>query len=505
MKSKNLLAAFGLAAVASFAVALGVSVNKNAEPVHADADTWMINASVDMGSYLTGLDGFNANSVVFRCGLDGSGGWAEASMYPSGVSNIYNVNLSFADGFTFNRIQVKFSQGGAEKYSVTCVQSGSKASHSQSYYLTAEGTDTEAWDGGNWKASSGAVALTFKYGESTLEATEDIPNKRFICSNVSLEANASKYLTFRYRSSWEHLYDTLTDSAKDYINPSYGAGWVSIKTAGNYDIILKNNGGDNGILDLKLRQSSESYIYYVTQSSSETVDYIYTYGNDESFGAWPGTKVTEVEGVVELFGDSEDFKFNHSGYEGSKNRRVYKIPLTIGYPKDDQVIFNYYVGDKDPANSQSENMTIEGGCAYFWTSTTNWRNPNDGVALEYIVKVEAARKAAADGSICGISTAKAKELYDEYAALLAPQKNIINQCQLYTWTDNTKTAKADITYDQVMHRIGVIGGVVADSAFVSIGFMKQSNTATFVIVAVIAGTFTIGLGLFFVSRKARRQ
>ena len=505
MKLKSLLVAFGLAAATSFAIALGVSANQNAKPVHAEGETWMINASVDMGTYLTGLDGFDDSNLLFRCGMDGKGDWAEAKMYPSGSPHVYNVNIAFGDAFAFNRIQVKFKQGEADKYSVAYSISGSKETHYQAYYLTASGEGVGAWEGDNWKVSGNGCELGFEYDEVPFDITEDIPNRRFICSNVELENNYSKYFNFYYRHSWNFLYDSLTNSAKEYIGASYADNWISFKTAGHYDIILKSDGADGGILDFKLRESSESYIYYVTQSSSATEDYIYTYGADEAFGAWPGTKVKSVPGVVELFGDSEDFKFNHSSYDGSKNRRVYKIPLTIGYPKDDHVIFNYYAGPENPSNSKTDNMIIEAGCAYFWTAVSNWRNPNDGIALDFITKVEAARKAAASESICSLTTEKAKELYDEYNALYAAPKNIINQCELYTWTDNTKTAKANVSYGDVMNRIGIIGGVVVESAYVSVNFMENSNTTTFTVVAVIAGALAVGLGLFFVAKKTRRQ
>lgn len=209
--------------------------------------------------------------------------------------------------------------------------------------------------------------------------------------------------------------------------------YFSINEDGVYDIFIlnecKDNGaGNKGIVEvIKHEDSSSDYIYYVTQSSSASGDYLYTYGShggSEEFGSWPGTAIASIPGVKEYFTDSGDFKYHGSdGY--AFNRAVYKIPVITGYPHNDMLIINNGVG------AQSSAMGIA-DYGYYWVSGSSFRDADDGLAFEVIIAAEELRKVVTDESVCAADPIAAGDIYDFYDALTSNQKALVDGSQVYT-------------------------------------------------------------------------
>lgn len=242
---------------------------------------------------------------------------------------------------------------------------------------------------------------------------------------------------------------------------------------------------------------ADSYVYYVTGSKEATTNYIYSYGGDEQFGAWPGTKITTVANVQEVHGVMS--------FQGTE-QLIYKIPYAKT-ANDSHIILN--VGSN---SSQTSNMLLVEHSAYWWSSDAEYHNDDAGAALELILAVEAKRNAVvgvsgfADYSICGVSAADAATLYNRYYALSDDVKAYIDVSTTYTYKGTSTSEQENVLYAQIMQQLKAIalaGGQTVSGASRTLG-VAQILTNNYVWVIVLASIITISsAGLYFFIRKRK--
>lgn len=495
MKLKHVFTSLGLATVMALGVGTALAHRQKAmTPAKADADTWMINFSLGVGA----LNGnFDEDSLYLHTYTDGVGNDKYFQMYRiRSEANYFQVNATFSDSYTFDRVQFKYTEndGAVTRWATPFSYGTSKAEHFVCVYCNANTS------GDDWSFTCNSYdGLYAKYNGDTYNFEEDPANARFVAKDVV--SDESEYFTILYRVSWDFCNTILTDSSRSHFT-TISTSWASMK-AGTYDLILKNDNSDNGVLEVKKQETHSSYFYYVTQSNQACEDRLYTYGYNEAFGSWNATKmVKDITGVEEYFGSSDDFKFN---YEDGKTgpRRVYKIPLTVGYPADDKMIMC-----NNDRSQQTSDLDILTETAFMWDNGETSTNINVARALEFVLEAEELR-ASYGGSVCTLADTDegvldAKALYQKYDALIAPQKAIVDRCEVYTWKEDKSGEMGDVSYAHVMERIGIIGGLVTpESNMLNISTTSTNYALTIVVISTIA--IISAVGTFFIIRRRKHQ
>ena len=495
MKIKRLFSAIGLGLFALASVGAGLlSAKPKAEPVKADADTWMIHFSLNSKEIAGYMD---ADSMWVQTFTEGVGNSKWFQMYPiESGSKFFAVNATFPDSYSFDRVQYKFSQGGVEKWGVPYSLSFSKSSYARMVYSNFWG-----WSGDDWSFTLNYYAEIYAdYNDVTTTLVEDVANKRFI--GTGLVSDESDYYTLYYHSSWDLTGPTLTDSSKGYFT-AVNDSWCSMK-AGTYDIILKNNNDDNGIIEVKKYETEvDTYIYYITETAEATPNNIYAYGGCEQFGAWPGTAITSVTGVVDVFADGVIH------FEGV-NQKIYKIPVTTGYPDGDSgIIFNYN-GDE----SKTKNNIIAPHAGYYFSTDTedNYVGPA-GDAIEFLLDAEAIRNAVTahddikQYSVCGISSGDAADICNAYNALNNTAKQNVVRTKALTYKRDGTDGSEMVTYKDILIElskkceidVGLSSGV--NSLFT---FGLDNSSAFIVVVSVVVVLSLTSIGILLVIKKRKQ-
>lgn len=494
MKVKKLLSVLGLGLFAAVSVGAGVALNKGAkaEAVNAEDDTWMMHFSLNSKEIASYMD---TDSMWLQTYTDGVGDSKWFQCYPiTSGSQFFAVNATFPESYTFNRVQYKFTQGGVAKWGVPYNVTESKASHSKMAYSTFG-----SWSGDEWSFSFNTYPeIMAEYNDVSYYLEEDPVNKRFIAS--SLVSDETDYYTFYYRGSWNYAWDTLTTTSKSYCGSSHGDHYADLH-AGTYDVILKNDNSDGGIVELKKHTpSNETWIYYVTESSSPTVDYIYTFGGSEQFGAWPGTKIADL-----VVADKAEEVTNNGvfHFQGGDPKLIYRIQLDHSYPTGDNM-FQLNNGTDD---YKSADRAIVDNQAYWWTGDYNI---DAAQALNFIITFESYRNDVEDDSVCNISKVNATYLVNSYNGFSDTQKEIyIDPTTIYTWADASKesntlwTVKTIMEYLDAKYELGVLGSsrYIGNSNF---EVDTNNSIATIVIISVVSIS-VISLAAILVVKKRKHE
>jgi len=244
----------------------------------------------------------------------------------------------------------------------------------------------------------------------------------------------------------------------------------------------------------------DSYVYYVTGSTSATTNYIYTFGGDDQFGDWPGTKITDVAGVQEVHGVMS--------FQGT-SQNIYKIPYSTS-AADTGIIIHTNGG------SQTVNMSLVSHSAYWFitdSSMVNYHNDDAGEALDLLLNVEAKRNAVtASGniaaySICGISAADAASLYNTYYGMSSDiQTTYINNSTTYTYDGADKENQTNVSFEDIMAELKVIALRGNQTVLGSPrSTLVNQNHSTVIIVTLVAVVALSGTGAFFLLRKKKEQ
>ena len=246
--------------------------------------------------------------------------------------------------------------------------------------------------------------------------------------------------------------------------------------------------------------ADDSYIYYVTGNTNTCNDYIYTFGGDDQFGDWPGTKITDVTGVAEVHGTIH--------FQGT-SQNIYKIPYSTDASDTGVIIHNN-------GGTQTVNMSLVSHSGYWFitdSSQVNYHNDDAGAALDLLLAVEAKRNAVtASGniaaySVCGISASDAASLYNTYYGLSSDiQTNYIHNSTTYTYDGLDKENQVDVSFEEIMgqlRKLAVAGNqTVLGSPRNTAVYQNHSTVIIVTLVAIIALT---GTGTYFILRRKKEQ
>lgn len=230
----------------------------------------------------------------------------------------------------------------------------------------------------------------------------------------------------------------------------------------------------------------------MTNSGEATNDYIYSWGGSNQFGAFPGTKITEITEVKEVTGGVLHFQ------GGSDKKLIYKIPLQTGYPTGD----NMFMFNNGTSEYKSDERSITETATYWWTGPANMEATS---GLEFLLEAEIIRNSAANTSICNISSTDAKKIVDAYNSLSESIRTIyIDSSSTFTWTSIEMKDNTLVSYKAIVERLALVSGVsVAGSSLINLGNHPNFNITVPSILAVIvvAGTITTATLIILKKRK----
>lgn len=485
MKFKHVIASLGLSMFTAFGLVAGLSMNKEAKAVKAEDDTWMMHFSLNSKEIAGYMD---TDSMWVQTYTEGVGNSKWFQMYPiESGSQFFAVNATFPESYSFNRIQYKFSQGGIEKWGVSYSIDVSKESYSRMLYSTFG-----SWSGELWTFSVNTYSDIFvEYNNVSYVLEEDVANKRFIASNFV--SDESDYYTFYYRCSWDFAESTLTESSKEYFTV-LSESWCSMK-AGTYDIILKNN-NDDGIVQVYKHETESSYVYVVNESSD---CYIYTYGagGQEQFGAFPGTKISDLilENKAEDVGNTLSFQ--------NQTTQLLRVNVEIGYPVADHLILAYK-NDLGYVGNQTANMLLVAGSAYWFSNDTDYHNDDAGATLNLLLAVQKQIKDATNSSVCNISEEVATNLVNEYLALTDDQKGIYFDCSsIETWKRDGSSGHEFVNCKVIIEQLAELANISIPGSDRYFNSLTDSNSAIIIIISV-AAVSTLAFTLLLVFKKKRK-
>ena len=502
MKIKNIIISTALTMMCGIGALVGLTHVKETRVAKADAgDTWMFAAYLDISK----MPSWKSECSNFRFHVWGTNVDETLPLHESGSEDLLTVNCSFNDTQVVTGGQFIFYQAGDQnddKYSTDASFTYNKSSDFFGHMGWQFKEDT-SWPEGKWEltAQTWSRAMYYYYDTTGTQQSADfdidpVNNEFFVKDFVVNENNVDKTFDMLVRNQWNDGFNILCKN--ENIKTGSG-GWFKFNSTGTYDIFVRNecltSGLDQGIVEVKKHSTTNTYIYYVTQSGDESPDFIYTYGHNEAFGSWPAKRVSKADGVEAYFFDSMDFKY--CGSDGvTANRVVYKIPVTIGYPADNKVIFHNNLG------SETSSMDIVSHRAYFWKDGESFSNDNDGVALDLLIDAEELRQNATNSSVCNISQSNAESIYTRYLALTVPQKALVDGSYVYTYTSTYEVGEfGDVSYADIMGRIGVISGLVSTPSN-SINLINTNNIA--IVIVIVSVSFAgMTAGLFFIIRRRR--
>jgi hypothetical protein len=229
-----------------------------------------------------------------------------------------------------------------------------------------------------------------------------------------------------------------------------------------------------------------TYSYTYFQLKDWTNVYIYTFGQSEVMGAWPGTKV--VSGTNGQY-DTVETNFQTNG-------GIAKCAYLTG-SGDTKVIFS----DGTTTNKTAD-LDLTDKAYYTHTSTAG--DASLGIAAEWICEAEPVLEAATNQSSCAISKADATTLWNSYSAITdTTAKAAINSATVYTWVDASRATNTDVTYEAIANRLY---GLSTGSSGVYSPFLNpEAKQSSWVLFASIAAAAMAGAIIFYTLRKRKHE
>ena len=484
----------GLASVMALGVGVALNHRNEVRQAKADAPTWMFTATINLTAtpFTWGDDSptdvrihiWNDNTALLDRTIP-----LHRLSDSDDYQYYYTANIPMYEGEVVHNCQFVFNQQSAVKYSGNRDLNMAKNSASKSIYALYTG-----FPGENWTIDPVAYQnIEFSYGDE-LKTVEAEPTKgRWIVKDIETTSYEPPfYVHFAGKNGMMLPLLRETDSAmfmgaNDAVQMK--GSYADHKT---YDFIFSNEYSDGGILEVKEKAglTSDTYIYYVLEDNVATNDYIYAWGGSNQFGAWPGTKITSVAGVQEVTNNGV------LHFQGSETPKlIYKIPVTVGYPGDDNFKFNN--------NDTMETATrpINGHNAYWWSGDAN---SLAGYAIDFLVMAEGIRNAADDYSVCKISKENAAYIVAQYDSLGSDmQTTYINGTTVYTHKKDKTDGNELVSYHDIIEQLRVIAAGGGESNTVA-DIINDSNTA--MIIAVVSSITVISaLGTFFIIRRRKHN
>lgn len=239
--------------------------------------------------------------------------------------------------------------------------------------------------------------------------------------------------------------------------------------------------------------------YFYFQSMTWSAAYVYTFGQSQAMGAFPGTKVTAVTEMVSFRPDTST-----GGYANDWGG-IYKVAYYSDSGDTKMVL-----SDGTDTN-KSKDLVITEGAFYDLTNiqTADYAGAADkGAAAKVIYDINAAQKAVAAagsilaGSVCGISRSDATALAAEYNALTADEKKMCDQSNLttYNYADRTGT-KVAVSFYQVVEQLNLIAA--SGSGTASIHDTIHDNSGLFITLGVLTAGLTAAGAMIFIAKKRK--
>ena len=512
MKIKHVLASLGLALTTAFAVAVGVGPKKEAKSVEAEGEKWMVTICFDNTVPETsGEWGYIQNQKVNFWGTNVTYAESVQDFHATKRDFFYAVNVVFEENQSVSGFQINFTENGVKKESQD-INLALDSSVNGNVYTFSFPEEVE-WVDGKWSVDNNGVHVpNARFGDSDESTkviktfTPDPENASYSLTDVevTVDSDHSVYVNLCPFSDslfgWGDTYNSIREEAayfSEYFCAWYGASWVEIKVSGTYDFFITNEYKQGGIVDVKKHEApTSSYIYYVLEENAETTnDYIYSWGGESQFGAWPGTKITDIATEVTNGGVLH--------FEGSEGvRLIYKIPVEIGYPEGDT---DFMWNNNDTWKSNEFHLVSH--AAYWYTGEAN---QYAGHAIDFLLAAEQVRNSAEDYSVCNIDAAMARAIVEFYNELSTEVRGYINVSKVYTYTTEQKGEEAPkglVSYEDILVMLGEIGGVspIGLSLRDHYDLYGAANTNTMIIIIVVASTSAIALAALLLIKKKKHH
>ncbi len=496
MKIKHLFGVLGLGLFAFASAGVGAFALRGAQPKEASADasdTWMSMCSVDMADIISSNDGAVSNIRWHVWGTDLD---ATYEMHPSGEENYYTVMASFPDDKNINGFQFIFTQTGGtypgEKYSTDYNQTISKTSPNKDFFFSS----MDSWSGDKWNISAPSNYTAYSWFGGTVHNYDRDPvNKVLSVKDITVN-NSGFYVESRILrgNNSDHTLGVTKTRSLDYLTGK-AIAWLELEPGYTYDFFVYNEYSDDGIFEIKRHSDvSETYIYYVLENGTPTNDYIYSWGGSQQFGAWPGTKITSVEGVQEV---TNNGILHFQG--GDVGKLIYKIPVKIGYPVGDG---QFKLNNNN--DWESEARYISGHNAYWYTGSPN---SEAGYSIDFLVMAEGFRNSAADYSICNISSEDAANIVNTYNSLGSTMwEDCIDISTVWTYKRDGSDGNEMVDYRAIIEELGKIANVTPAGAsrYVPTGVENNANITTVIIVLAVSLS-VVAFTTLIVIRKRKHQ
>ena len=423
-------------------------------------------------------------------GLNYSDAYVAEKMFTFASQDYYGVNVSFTDSQVVRGAQWEVTRDGA--------------ANSQSLDIQKFGTN----DNTTLDKDTPYAVIGWQYGDSWTEVEPGVYKFGFY-SEYGSQKTTDIYLSWQGSGSGSFTKDPVNNVFifADY-SPNTAPSYIEIYTQG-YDVTLREKlrsmvtvdswryltkGGSDttlylrseGYYDFVLGNASfavkkhvdphASYIYYVSDSTEATIDYIYSWDETDThqFGDWPGSAIatvgTDVTGVVK--------------FEGTA-KKIYRIPVTLGYPTN-ECHFMWNNG----AEVKSDEFLMVDGAAYWWAGGANL---DAGASLDLIFSIEALRNAVSAAgdiknySICGISKSDAATVVNTYNNLSDASRTMVNTSLTYTYKGDGTDDQTDISFRDIVVELGKIAEIeVVGSPRTIVGTNGGASIDSTTLIAVIS-------------------
>ncbi|MDY6429843.1 MAG: hypothetical protein SPL02_01535 [Bacilli bacterium] len=267
---------------------------------------------------------------------------------------------------------------------------------------------------------------------------------------------------------------------------------IVVKTTGNYNIFL-NKEGEIYINGASPDADISGEIFFAPGAGGAPLADFYLYswkeeGKSEKLGEWPGTKLSEIEGVAGTNG------LNFHGVYGA----LIKIPAAALAGGD------HFILSTEGEVVKTKDLEYLDGSFYGINNKGEIDEDKSlGAPAALAFDVDAAIKAATGESVCNIETNKAKTLVQDYDKLGEGQKAAFEDSTFYTINSEKTEEKIDVTGSAIINMINshiVNGG--EGSLYKTLG-MNDSNRTLIITLAVI-GAIAIASATFIVISKKRK-
>lgn len=499
MRTKQIIASIGLSLAVSFGVVAGLSASKVAKTAKADLpDDAMCTVLIDMGAAV-GFDGFHSPEVHYYDGWDGSiDKWQMMHLV---TDTVYAANITYrSSDQTINKFQFLFKQGEEDKWA-TILDVDPAASTACLFAFNNQWTPNPN-EGGRyeWLATQTGdwSSIRFQYygsGDNNITTffDADVASKTYKATfEIHEDGFKQSDLGQIFYADWNLA--SVRTSSVDALLDDYSLNSFEFKGPGKYDIIIHDDYEDEGVFSIHKYEEEYVGIYLVDFSEDA---YVYTFGAGmvEEFGAFPGTRLGDIANAKEVSGD---LKFQGNEWN------IWYLPLNYGYPAADHIIISY-LNESQVVGTQTANMLLVEGSAYWFSYDDNYHNDDAGLALQFLLDTEEIRLAAEDKSVCNISSEDAGNIVSAYNKL---DENIVS-----TYIENTTVnthkrdgseGTEDVSYKLVVEQIGQLHNLpVNGSSLMPRGYTLSGDNNMIIIVA-IASTSLVALTLLLVLKKKKK-